>query len=97
LDDWIEALDENLQIYSVYFDFAKAFDTVPHKRLLHKLSAYGITGKLHQWIQSFLLDRKQRVVINGNTVDSGYNELIGTLKYHSLYPKFVTSEVAATC
>ena len=67
LDNWTEAVDDKLQIDSIYVDFAKAFDTVPYKRLLQKFSSYGITGKLHQWVQSFLMDRKQRVVVNGNT------------------------------
>ena len=43
-------------------DFAKAFDTVPHKRLLLKLKAYGITGKLLEWIEAFLKGRRQRVI-----------------------------------
>ena len=40
------------------------FDSVPHKRLLVKLQAHGITGKLLNWIRAFLSDRRQRVVIN---------------------------------
>jgi hypothetical protein len=46
----------------VYLDFAKAFDKVPHQRLLLKLKSYGITGKLYDWIEAFLRNRKQRVV-----------------------------------
>jgi ribonuclease P/MRP protein subunit RPP40 len=37
-----------------YTDFAKAFDKVPHKRLLAKLSSYGIKKSLLEWINSFL-------------------------------------------
>ena len=47
----------------VYLDFAKAFDTVPHKRLLLKLKAYGLDEKLCAWMEDFLRDRKQRVVM----------------------------------
>ena len=47
----------------IYLDFAKAFDTVPHKRLLVKLKAYGIDEKLCAWVSDFLPDRKQRVVM----------------------------------
>ena len=54
----------------------KAFDTVPHQRLLTKLKAYGVHGSVHAWINSFLSQRKQRVVVNGacsqwNDVTSG--------------------------
>ena len=47
----------------IYLDFAKAFDSVPHKRLLNKLHAYGITGKLLKWVEDFLTDRQQRVIV----------------------------------
>ena len=47
-------------------DFSKAFDSVPHKRLLYKLSYYGITGKTNNWINAFLSNRRQCVSINGN-------------------------------
>ena len=47
-------------------DFSKAFDTVPHKRLLSKLQLYGITGPVHQWISAFLSGRKQCVVVDGS-------------------------------
>ncbi len=56
------SISNNKPVDVVYLDFAKAFDTVPHRRLLHKLDAYGIKGKLLDWIKSFLSSRKQRVV-----------------------------------
>ena len=49
----------------IYLDFQKAFDTVPHKRLIARLEEIGITGKLLNWIEKWLKGRKQRVVING--------------------------------
>jgi ribonucleases P/MRP protein subunit RPP40 len=49
----------------IYLDFAKAFDKVPHCRLLYKLRQYGIDGKLGDWIASWLKGRQQRVVIGG--------------------------------
>ena len=60
----------------IYLDFAKAFDTVPHKRLLNKLKAYGITGQMLKWIEAFLTGRTHAVRVNGvlsevNTVISG--------------------------
>ncbi len=45
----------------IYFDFSKAFDCVPHLRLLQKLGQLGIVGRLHSWIQSFLTKRTLRV------------------------------------
>jgi len=46
-------------------DLKGAFDTVPHRRLLAKISNYGIKGKVLEWINIFLTNRKQRVVVNG--------------------------------
>jgi hypothetical protein len=66
LDDWTNTLDNNANIDAIYLDFQKAFDTVPHQRLLHKLTSYGIQGKALRWIEAFLTDRKQRVCVNGS-------------------------------
>jgi len=49
----------------VYLDFLKAFDKVPHRRMLAKLEAYGISGKVLYWINAFLSNRRQRVVVCG--------------------------------
>ena len=49
----------------IYLGFKKVFDSVPHERLLSKLDAYGIGGPLKAWAKDFLLDTKQRVVVNG--------------------------------
>jgi hypothetical protein len=46
-------------------DFAKAFDKVPHRRLLHKLKFYGVDGTTLAWISSFLISRKQLVLLDG--------------------------------
>jgi len=43
----------------------QAFDKVPHKRLVEKLKAYGIQGDINRWIENWLKERKQRVVVNG--------------------------------
>ena len=57
-------IDQHNQIDAIYLDFQKAFDTVPHLRLISKLKSYGIKGKLLSWIENFLFERKQRVVLN---------------------------------
>ena len=48
-------------------DFAKAFDKVPHNKLLYKLDNYGISGKTNTWIGNFLKGRSQQVVVEGET------------------------------
>ena len=65
IDNWTKSLDDRNDLDVIYFDFQKAFDTVPHERLLTKLHAYGIRGKVLLWIRDFLNERKQRVVLNG--------------------------------
>jgi hypothetical protein len=56
-------LNENKSVDVLYTDFEKAFDKVSHKKLIIKLYAYGIRGKLLDWIKSFLRGRRQRVVM----------------------------------
>ena len=49
----------------LYTDFSKAFDTVPHYRLLSKLNRYTISSQMINWIKSFLFGRKQMLNIHG--------------------------------
>ena len=65
MEIWTSMLDEGGGLDVVYLDFRKAFDSVPHQRLLKKIRAYGIDGSLLKWIESFLTGRKQRVIVNG--------------------------------
>ena len=67
LDHWTKLLDEGENFDVMYMDYAKAFDSVPHRRLVKKVKAYGIRGQLLLWIEDFLTDRQQRVSINGKT------------------------------
>ena len=53
----------------IIMDFAKAFDKVPHRRLLHKLYYYGIRGSTHKWISSWLSGRSQQVVLDSQASD----------------------------
>ena len=62
-----EAVDNNKEIRVVFLDISKAFDKVWHKGLLFKLQQAGIGGGLLRWFESYLRDRLQRVVINGQT------------------------------
>ena len=65
MEEVTETIDRGEEVDVIYLDFAKAFDKVPHKRLLSKLRGYGIKGKIYDWNKDFLSNRKQRVVING--------------------------------
>ena len=65
LDAWTEAIDAGHSVDVIYLDFRKAFDTVPHRRLIGKLKAYHINDSLIEWIECFLSDRQQMVTVNG--------------------------------
>ena len=54
------------QVDIILLDFAKAFDKVPHQRLLYKLNYYGVRGPTLQWVQSFLSQRTQQVLLDGS-------------------------------
>ena len=65
LDIWTEILDKGSSLDTIYLDFSKAFDSVPHKHLCIKLENYGVKGKALRWVKNFLSDRRQNVVVNG--------------------------------
>ena len=65
IEEWMRNLDNNVPTDAIFLDFAKAFDTVPHKRLLTKVKGYGVQGKVLNWVGDFLSKREQYVAING--------------------------------
>ena len=69
-NDIMKTFDRKEQTDLVILDFSKAFDTVPHRKLLHKLNHYGIDGKVNNWIKAFLMDRQQQVMVEGEFSDS---------------------------
>ena len=64
LDIWTEILDQGGTLDVIYCDFMKAFDKVPHRRLVHKIEKYGIIGNILGWTKAFLSGRTQCVVLN---------------------------------
>ena len=58
-------LDQGHAVDVLYLDFAKAFDKVPHRRLLDKCRGLGVDGRVLEWIRVWLGNRQQRVVLNG--------------------------------
>ena len=65
LDQCIQTIVDGGVVDTIYLDFAKAFHTVPPNRLLKKLHAYGIRGKMLNWISEFISGRNQEVIVNG--------------------------------
>lgn len=65
-EDWTSNLDEGYGVDVIYLDYKKAFDTVPHKRLVNKLEHLGFAGGLLNWLKAFLINRTMRVVVNGS-------------------------------
>ena len=69
IDIWNNIYDQGIPWDTIYMDFAKAFDKVPHKRLIHKIKGIGIQGTVLTWIINFLNKRQQRVILNNDTSD----------------------------
>lgn len=69
LEEVTSVLDDGDSLDILYLDFAKAFDIVQHNRLLSKIKSLNIDGEILQWIEAWLKDRKQRVVLNGVASD----------------------------
>ena len=100
MHDLLKHRDKRTQIDLAILDFSMAFDTVPHQRMLGKLSFYGIKGPLLYWIAAFLKDRHQRVVVEGmasgpEPVPQGsvLGPLLGFFVHTNDLPNFVTSQV----
>ena len=58
-------VDDGSPVDVIYFDFQKAFDKVPHQRLISKLKSHGMGNYIINWIEQWLTDRRQRVVVDG--------------------------------
>ena len=65
LEEITKWIDVASPVNIIYLDFQKAFDKVPHQRLLLKLKAHGIGDSITDWIEQWLTDRRQRVVVDG--------------------------------
>ena len=65
LEDITKLVDDGTPVDAVYLDLAKAFDMVPHRRLIAKIKAHGVEDKALHWIQAWLADRKQKVITQG--------------------------------
>ena len=79
---WATALDQGRQVDVVFLDFSKAFDKVNHAVLLQKLCNFGISGSLLQWCESYLSNRRQRVVLDG--ISSSWSDVSSGVPQGSL-------------
>src|SRR6267154_2772610 len=73
VDDILKALNEKQLVAGIFFDLAKAFDSIDHSILIDKLQCYGIRGQMHNWFCSYLENRSQYTCING--CSSSYNNI----------------------
>ena len=79
-------MDDGSPVDVIYLDFQKAFDKVPHQRLILKLKSHGMGNSIINWIEQWITDRRQRVVIDGKvsswkSVLSGVSTRICTRAY----------------
>ena len=70
IEEILRAMDQNYQVDLIMLDFSKAFDTVAHNKLLLKLEHLGIQSNTYSWIQTWLTNRTQKVVVEGETSNS---------------------------
>lgn len=85
--DWDRERNKGLITDAIFIDLWKAFDSVPHERVLAKIYAYGIRSPLLSWLRYFLTNRYQRVVLQG-CYSSWASFLSGVLQ-GTVFPCFI--------
>ena len=67
VDEWLRILEDGKEICAIFFDYRKAFDSVPHRPLMEKLFSLNINPFLNRWVSDYLTSRLQQVVVDGAT------------------------------
>jgi ribonuclease P/MRP protein subunit RPP40 len=91
-DDLMTSFDRGEQVDVLALDFSKAFDTVPHNKLLHKFKEYEIKGNiLLDWLKDFLCNREMTVVVDVESstsiqVESGVPQgtVLGSILFYAI-------------
>ena len=65
-EQWLQALEEGLDVCAVFFDFRKAFDSVPRLPLMAKIRSLDLYETISRWINNYLANRTQVVAVNGS-------------------------------
>ena len=65
----VKCVDDRACVDSVYTDLSKAFDSISHIQLIHKLCAYGLYNNVCDWVEQFLSNRLQHVIVNDGMSD----------------------------
>jgi hypothetical protein len=85
INDWTLAIKSKKSVVVAYIDYTRAFDTVSHKKLVNKLTAYGIQGTLLAWIENFLHCRSQQTRV-GTTLSRTVHLVSGVVQGSVLGP-----------
>ena len=96
MENLSRSIDDGQNIDILYLDFRKAFDQVPHHRLLLKLRSYGFVGNISKWIEDFLSDRTQKVRV-GDSYSANAKVLSGIPQGSILGPILFTEEEEEEC
>ena len=70
IHDWLNSLDHGQDVCVVFFDYKKAFDSVPHAPLMDRLQHLGLNPCILRWLRNYLSNRSQQVVVNGHISSS---------------------------
>ncbi len=88
LEEWTEAVDNGKGVDCIYMDYQKAFDTVPHKRLINKLKAYKIENNMIDWIENYHRKRSSTSLSGLHEVFDIYTDASTNFALASLFLTF---------